>query len=568
MKFMADDGVYILVFPDGTKLIHDAPGRDARGGLPGELEAYNSQGNLVNAARVDIFNSRQRQEFAQECAKIDTSLPVDSWLPRLVTLARDIRLDLRKGPPPLPLDGQPAPFPLQVLPDPLQTLVRDAAAALPCPPDFLAVPLLSTLGAVIGTARVVEIKVGWWESARLWTAVVDEPGSKKSPALETVVRPLYDLQQELKEKYDQEKAHYEETMENYEVSLAVWKAMKDRKAADRPHKPPETPPVFEQLITTDATVEALAQVLEQNACGLLFVRDELTAWARAMDQYKNGRGADRQHWLSFWNGAPVIVNRKSRREPMVLMNPFVSVAGCLPPDVLGELADERGREDGFVHRLLFACPPPHDPAWTEQYIDPVVTENYAKIIRALRALEEDKRPLRMNAPARKKWTAWITEHYQEMAAPDLAPGLRGPWGKLEGTCARLALILQLAQHVCDSQNPTTQPSAASATQLEECSIARAITLIERYFKSHLRQVYARLRTTPEDLRLLAARQAILRQGGEMTLRQIYTKHIAGCTTQAAATKLAQMIVDHGLGTIGERTPPGGGRPSRVLVMHT
>jgi len=54
----------------------------------------------------------------------------------------------------------------------------------------------------------------------------------------------------------------------------------------------------------------------------------------------------------------VQVHRKTRKELIVLDNPLVGVAGPLPPDIVGVLADERGREDGFVHQLLFACPDP------------------------------------------------------------------------------------------------------------------------------------------------------------------------------------------------------------------
>jgi hypothetical protein len=69
-----------------------------------------------------------------------------------------------------------------------------------------------------------------------------------------------------------------------------------------------------QLYTTDATLEALIQLLHQNPRGLLFVRDELTAWVLGMNQYRGGRGADRQQWLSLWNGADLIVHRKIRQE--------------------------------------------------------------------------------------------------------------------------------------------------------------------------------------------------------------------------------------------------------------
>jgi hypothetical protein len=51
-------------------------------------------------------------------------------------------------------------FPVDVFPAPLARFVTEVAAALPCPPDFVGVPLLAVLGAAIGTSRVLEVKPG------------------------------------------------------------------------------------------------------------------------------------------------------------------------------------------------------------------------------------------------------------------------------------------------------------------------------------------------------------------------------------------------------------------------
>src|SRR6266436_2889510 len=69
------------------------------------------------------------------------------------------RSDDSKGPvappepwePPIPLAEVPAalPFPLSVLPAILIRFVKDAAGALTCPVDYLAVPLLALAGAAI-----------------------------------------------------------------------------------------------------------------------------------------------------------------------------------------------------------------------------------------------------------------------------------------------------------------------------------------------------------------------------------------------------------------------------------
>jgi hypothetical protein len=120
MNFVARDGVYTLTFPDGTRLVHTASERDPRGGMPGELEAYDEQGNLVNTAHIDVLSPQQRATFVQECEATHATQTAAAWRPRLVALSREILLALQHGPPPLPLPAPPEPFPLQVLPAPLR----------------------------------------------------------------------------------------------------------------------------------------------------------------------------------------------------------------------------------------------------------------------------------------------------------------------------------------------------------------------------------------------------------------------------------------------------------------
>jgi hypothetical protein len=71
-------------------------------------------------------------------------------------------------------------------------------------------------------------------------------------------------------------------------------------------------------VVEDTTVEALAAALEDNPRGVLLARDELSAFVRGMDQYKNHRGSDRQFYLSAWSNSPVSVDRKNLEEPIFL----------------------------------------------------------------------------------------------------------------------------------------------------------------------------------------------------------------------------------------------------------
>src|SRR6516225_1437414 len=94
---------------------------------------------------------------------------------------------------PIPLAEIPAAlhFPVDVLPARLRGFVNDAAAALACPEDYVAVPLVTLAGAAIGASRPLSIKDTWRERPCLYTAIVAPPGSTKTPALSLVANPFY-----------------------------------------------------------------------------------------------------------------------------------------------------------------------------------------------------------------------------------------------------------------------------------------------------------------------------------------------------------------------------------------
>src|SRR5262249_47372680 len=134
---------------------------------------------------------------------------------------------------------------------------------------------------------VLEVKQGWHESARCYVGVVEEPGSKKSPAYKIATDPLRHEQERLARQYDNAVELWKMKVAQYEVEKARWdKALKSgtAQAEDKPELPEE--PIMEQIFTTDATMEALLALLARRPRGLIFLQDELTGWVRAMNQYR------------------------------------------------------------------------------------------------------------------------------------------------------------------------------------------------------------------------------------------------------------------------------------------
>jgi Protein of unknown function (DUF3987) len=156
--------------------------------------------------------------------------------------------------------------------------------------------VLSALSGVIGYTAVVRIKTGWLVSGNIYAAVVDAPGSRKSPAAGLAYRPLEKLQAMLRKAHKQELEAFERDMREHVVRKK--RAAKE----DQPEPDPPVRPKMRRCIVDDITVEALATRLEQNPRGFLSAHDELTGFIKGLDQYKSGgKGNARQAYLKMWS---------------------------------------------------------------------------------------------------------------------------------------------------------------------------------------------------------------------------------------------------------------------------
>lgn len=383
-------------------------------------------------------------------------------------------------------------FPVPALPRACRQLVEESSRAIGCPADFVALPMLVVLGTAIGNSRVLKLKEGWDEGAAIYGAVVADPGEKKSPAAAIAMEPATRAQATLKSEYLEKLDEYQREVREYEVDK------RDAQKQGHAAPPPPVPPRMGRTVVEDATVEALAVVLEDNPRGVGAFRDELSAWARAMDQYKaGGKGSDRQFFLSAWSNRYASVDRKSRQEPLILPRPFVGVFGSIQPGILPEIGD--GREDGLLDRFLFAYPDPKPSRWTDDEISPEARADYGSLYGKLRGLHMDTddhgdpNPAKVAlAPdARAVLIEAVNDHRAEMETPGFPLRLKGLWSKLEAYLARISLILALSRSVDDG----------SPERVESGDVLRAVALLD-YFKSQARRVHVGL-YQPDPLDLLA-----------------------------------------------------------------
>ena len=437
-----------------------------------------------------------------------------------------------------------SPFPVDVFPERLAKYVRNVATAMVCPPDLVGALLLGTLSSAIGTSRVVQIKEGWTEPPVFYGAIVAPPSSKKSPVFKEVLRPVKKKQLALHQVYELARTQYKQELE-------IWEETEPKQRGPKPEKPLPVRNFF-----SDFTFEALAKLLEQNQKGLLLALDEIAAWVNSMDQYRKSKGADRDHWLSLWSCSMITVDRSSREEPIVIPRPFVSVIGGVQPD---RLKIFKGKDhDGFIDRILFAYPEEMPNEWTDVTVAKMLRQQYQDLYDQLYALEPELTPEGTSQPialgfspsARNDFIKVVTINNDDINREG-DPFLKSAFSKMEAYFFRFTLLLQL----CHDPN---------SHQIEEEAVQGAMLLLQ-YFKDQARKVYATIEGSEVNSKNHRALEALNTHGEPMTLRDCYTKKVAGVKTAGAARKLFDDLEKEGYGKIRQQQNSSGGKPT--ITFH-
>lgn len=405
-------------------------------------------------------------------------------------------------------------FPTDQLPEPVRSFVRASAAAMLCDPAYVVLPMLSAVSVAIGNTHRLSIKRTWTEPAILWTAIVGESGTAKSPAIEAALAEVRRRQHEALKRYAEESKEHAEALAIHARDMARWNK------GDSDDAPPERPeaPTAERCWTDDATTEALVVLLQQNPRGLLMVRDELAGWLLSFDRYAGGKGGDAAKWLEMFGGRPLVVDRKGAGT-IAVPCAWVAITGGIQPDTLRRSLGKEHRDSGLAARLLLAWPPRKAKKWTESDVPAAITDAIAALFDRLFALKPDAgedgdaRPqiVMLDERARSAFVRFFTEHNQEQV--ELHGDDAAAWSKLEGYAARLALLFHLVRHAADD------PSAADPHRVDLQSMEAAIR-VTRWFAREALRVNAMLSESEAERTSRRLAEWIGRKGGTVTVRDL------------------------------------------------
>jgi Protein of unknown function (DUF3987) len=392
-------------------------------------------------------------------------------------------------------------FPLKVIGDEWGPWCHAHAQARNAPVDYVAVTLLIAASALIGHSRWAKASGEWKEPPHLWAALVGPPASGKSPAMKAITSLLGSIErgEDIKatpiiEKYARALVTAQAAQKQFAKDVA--KAFK--KGDEEPTFPHQAAmpkrPVTPRVTASDVTPEALAELLQDQPCGLLILRDELAGWLGGFDRYNKGSGGgERALWLEATGGGPFKIDRKLSA-PVYVPRLALAMLGSIQPDRLAGLIT--GVDDGLASRFLWCWPEP--VKGSDLDAKEVHSAPQLDALRRLFALKMDTsltgELLPVYVPLSEAGRAELQPFVAQMknCAADAYGPMAGAYGKAGGHALRLALVLEFLWW---GLAPT---DAEGPVEISERAMSAAIDLVQNYFIPMARRALAEASIPPDD----------------------------------------------------------------------
>jgi 5S rRNA maturation endonuclease (ribonuclease M5) len=443
-------------------------------------------------------------------------------------------LEIIENTPPYSNDLNNTTFPIEAIPRELRSFMATAAKSISRPVDFIFVPSLAILGSAIGSNVKVEIKEGWEEKPILFTAVIGDSGSGKSPGQKIAKEPVLLKQSETDKEYKQRQIKAYIAWKEYEEEKKLLNK-EDKQNFPKPNieKRVPSPPVY---FAVDVTTEALASYHQDNPRGLIQILDELKGLINSLNQYKGGKGNDRQFILSLHNGGEISVLRKGGngkgdgRERITIPETCISITGGIQPSEISAIIGDNPDlpSDGFAPRFLMAFPDYSLSFYNDSAVLPKVErERYREIYEKVFDFGNSGRVLRFSPKAKLIWEYVYNKLIIERITGDMPAILNETWMKMITHSARITLIFHIIRVVTEG---------ADENEIDETSIYTAWKLVE-YFKAHARKIYNKASGDSGNNNFRKVIECLKNKGNKLTARDIRR------SVKLGDTKAVHLILD-------------------------
>ncbi len=375
-------------------------------------------------------------------------------------------------------DGLPSvpSFSAMLVPDSLCAWVMDIADRVSCPPDYVAVPAMLALAVALGRKVGIrpQFRTDWMVVPNLWGLLVGRPGMMKSPAMAQATAPLKRLAARAQREYKAESGKWALDEKARKLRAEVGEKHARKVLADTPtadisrhlvmaHSDEE--PTLRRYTTSNATPEALGELLRQNPQGLMLERDEIMGLLRTLDREES---ADhRAFLLETWDGSGSFTfDRIGRGFNLHVPAMALSVCGTTQPGrlqaYLSAALSGGASDDGLLQRFSLLVWPDITGQWcnVDRWPDGDAKRQAFAVFDRLDTLDwraigarqdsdingnpEGLPYLRLDEAAHELFLGWRTELEARLRSGDLVPAMESHLAKYRKLVPALALICHLA----------------------------------------------------------------------------------------------------------------------------
>jgi hypothetical protein len=393
--------------------------------------------------------------------------------------------------------------------------------------------------------------------------VVGFSGTGKTPGIDTIKRPLSQIERERKNDIAELRRKHDAKAEQAKAARKRWQKQIEE-AAETKQPTPEMPAdaddpgkfIVPRLHISDGTIERFSELLTARPQGVLRLTDELSAMFMNMSRYSGGQ--DNEFWLESWNGGAYNVERIGRN--LQIDHLLIGIVGGMQPDKLAQAFE--GAADGMYARILFGWPP--EPEFNclsddAEEIDPKIYNALVRLDR-LAEFEDGKlviRDIPLSAEAREEFERFRRFVHDQKDA--LEGREREWWAKATAHVLRLAITLCLFAWAMgahkERQDP--EPAAVAKTYMDS-----AIRLVRDYFWPHAR---AALRQIGLSDRHLDARRTLrwvkANRKNEVSLRDVRRNALGEHLDEEQTKQLLDGLERAGwLRKVTQPVGPRGGKP--------
>ena len=353
-----------------------------------------------------------------------------------------------------------------ILPDcKLRQLLTNFSQKLQVPSAAIIMAFLTTVASrcTVGTQLTLRKSSNHSVPPYLYTVLVGSPGSGKTPLINAITTAPCRL---LQAKLD---AEHQSKLSQYEAELRYFNSLTKEQKIE---SDPPISPVRQAAYVSDATTEAVVNLMEQNNQSAVFlVIDEFASMILNRGKYSKGLNSDAQFYNSAYSGQIPVVARKTTGISGCGTG-GVSILGGTQPALLQQLFSKSSPESGEWARYCFSYIPSvirtidcEDDSDVLVDFSEYLADVYQKIF------DYGAKKYSLSKEAYRLWATKSNEFNQKVATCP-QPYLQHVYSKANEILGRFALVLHLAESTLLEIEPSMQVTMET--------MSRAVMLTDYY----------------------------------------------------------------------------------------